>query len=88
MNYFIVAVIVLFGLILVASIYYGIKDGKANMTKDYTTELRDKIALVVLPVLLSQCSHLEYQELTDLAYNIADIMLTSRNKQEKLLIII
>ena len=54
------------------------------MTKDYTTELRDKIALAVLPVLLSKCDYLLYNQITDLCYQIADTMLTSRNKQDSL----
>ena len=54
------------------------------MTKDYITELRDKIALAVLPVLLTTSDYLEFYQITDLCYNIADEMLKSRNKQETL----
>ena len=54
------------------------------MTKDYINELRDKIALAVLPVLLTKCDYLEFYQITDLCYVIADEMLKSRNKQETL----
>jgi len=54
------------------------------MTKDYITEFRDKIALAVLPVLLLKDKHLEFYQLTDLSYLIADTMLSSRNKQDSL----
>ena len=51
------------------------------MSKNYISELRDKIALAVLPELLSKCDYLEFSQITDLAYNIADIMLYSRKKE-------
>ena len=54
------------------------------MNKFYITELRDKIALAVLPVLLITGQHLEFYQITDLCYNIADEMLSSRNKQDTL----
>ena len=44
-------------------------------------EFRDTIALAVLPVLLLKCKHLEYSQITDLCYQIADTMLSSKNKQ-------
>jgi hypothetical protein len=52
------------------------------MTKDYIAEFRDKIALAILPILLKKCEHYEFYQITDLSYEIADIMLSSRNKQE------
>ena len=52
------------------------------MTKDYLTEFRDKIALVVLPVLFKKSEHLEFSQITELCYQIADEMLKSRNKQD------
>ena len=55
-----------------------------NMTKNYLTELRDKIALTVLPVLLLNSKHLEFDQITELCYDIADEMLKSRNKQNTL----
>jgi hypothetical protein len=54
------------------------------MTKDYLTEFRDKIALVVLPVLLFKSEHLEFSQIAELCYNIADEMLNSRNKKDTL----
>jgi len=54
------------------------------MTKTYLSELRDKTALVTLPVLLLKCEHLDFNQITDLCYQIADTMLQSRNKQESL----
>lgn len=54
------------------------------MKKDNIIELRDKIALVVLPVLLSKCEQLEFYQITELCYQIADLMLNSRNKQESI----
>lgn len=40
------------------------------MNKNYLTELRDTIAVAVLPLLLIKCEHLEYSEITELAYKI------------------
>ena len=54
------------------------------MTKDYLTEFRDKVALVVLPVLFKKSEHLEFSQITELCYQIADEMLESRNKQDTL----
>ena len=54
------------------------------MTKDYIAEFRDKIALAILPILLKKCEHYEFYQITDLSYEIADIMLSSRNKQESI----
>jgi len=54
------------------------------MTKDYINELRDKIAMAVLPVLLTKCDYLEFYQITDLCYEIADEMLKSRNRQDTL----
>jgi hypothetical protein len=56
-----------------------------NMTKNYLTELRDNIALVVLPVLLKKSEHLEFSQITELCYDIADEMLKSRNNQDSLI---
>ena len=55
-----------------------------NMNKDYLSELRDKIAIAALPAILKKGEHLEFYQITDLCYNIADIMLCSRNKQDTL----
>ena len=54
------------------------------MKKDYKSELRDKIALEVLPVLLNKCEHSEFYQITELSYQIADIMLISSNNQESI----
>jgi len=54
------------------------------MTKTYLSELRDKIALAILPVLLVKCEHLDFNQITDLCYQIADTMIQSRNNQESL----
>ncbi len=54
------------------------------MKKDYISELRDNISIAVLPVLLIKCSHLEYNQITELCYQIADDMLKSRDKQESI----
>ncbi|MBX3045203.1 MAG: hypothetical protein KF896_15935 [Ignavibacteriae bacterium] len=51
------------------------------MNKNYLNELRDKIATAVLPVLLSRCKHLEFHQITELCYQIADEMLKSRDKE-------
>ena len=51
------------------------------MTKNYLIELRDKIASSVLAVLLLKVEHLDFEQMADLSYEIADIMLISRNKQ-------
>ena len=51
------------------------------MTKNYLVELRDKIASSVLTVLLTKVEHLDFDQLTDLSYEIADLMLASRTKQ-------
>jgi hypothetical protein len=55
------------------------------MNKDYKIELRDKIALVALPVLLLKCHHLEIEQITEYCYNIADTMIQSRDKKENTL---
>lgn len=54
------------------------------MKKDYIQELRDNIALAVLPVLLSKCQHLEFSDITNLSYQLADEMLKARNKQKSI----
>ena len=55
-----------------------------NLKNNYLVELRDMIALAVLPVLLNKCSHLEFHQLTELCYQIADEILKSRAKQESI----
>ena len=47
-------------------------------------DFRDTIALAILPVLLLKCKNLEFIQITDLCYQIADTMLSSRNKQTNL----
>ncbi|MCX6152775.1 MAG: hypothetical protein NT007_01310 [Candidatus Kapabacteria bacterium] len=52
------------------------------MRKDYNEELRDAIAAGLLPLLLVKCEHNELWQITDLCYEIADLMLASRNKKQ------
>jgi hypothetical protein len=52
--------------------------------KTDTKPLRDTIALNVLCVLLKECKHLEFEQLTNLSYEIADKMLESRNNQKSI----
>jgi hypothetical protein len=48
--------------------------------KDNLNSLRDNIAISVLQVLLFKCEYLDFVQITELSYEIADKMLVVRNK--------
>ena len=52
------------------------------MSKDYIIQLRDKIALTVLPVLLKSKFH-DYFEVVAECYQIADIMVSAREQKQQ-----
>lgn len=52
--------------------------------KSHTNSLRDTIAINVLCVLLKESKHLDFEQITELSYQISDKMLIARNNQQNL----